>query len=55
MKNQVARNCVFTMANLLLQLDAAFASVTEKTCTELIKKIRLVEDDFWASDAEFDH
>lgn len=53
-KNQVARNCDFTMANLLLQLDAAFASVTEKTCTGLIKKIRLVEDDFWASDAELD-
>ena len=53
-KNQVARNCDFTMANLLLQLDAAFANVTEKTCTGLIKKIRLIEDEFWASDAELD-
>ena len=53
-ENQVARNCDFTMANLLLQLDAAFANVTEKTCTGLIKKIRLIEDEFWASDAELD-
>jgi transposase len=53
-KNQVARNCDFTMANLLLQLDTAFASVAETTCTGLIKKIRLIEDDFWTSDAELD-
>ena len=53
-KNQVARNCDFTMANLLLQLDKAFASVTEQTCKGLIKKIRQVEDDFWTSDAELD-
>ena len=48
-KNQVARNCDFTMANLLLQLDKAFA-----TCKGLIKTIRQVEDDFWTSDAELD-
>jgi len=53
-KNQVARNCDFTMANLLLQLDTAFSSVTEQTCTGLIKKIRQVEDDFWTSDLELD-
>lgn len=53
-KNQVARNCDFTMANLLLQLETAFGSVTEKTCAGLIKKTRLIEDDFWASDAELD-
>lgn len=53
-KNQVARNCDFTMANLLLQLDTAFSSVTEQTCAGLIKKIRQVEDDFWTSDLELD-
>ncbi|MDP3704819.1 MAG: transposase [Legionellaceae bacterium] len=53
-KNQVARNCDFTMANVLLQLDMAFSSVTEQTCTGLIKKIRQVEDDFWTSDLELD-
>ena len=53
-KNQVARNCDFTMANLLLQLDTAFSSVTEQTCTGLIKKIRQIEDDFWTSDLELD-
>jgi transposase len=53
-KNQVARNCDFTMANLLLQLDTAFASVTTQTCKGLIKKIRQIEDDFWTSDAELD-
>jgi len=53
-KNQVARNCDFTMANLLLQLNTAFDSVTNKTCEGLIKKIRGVEDDFWASDLKLD-
>ena len=53
-KNQVARNCDFTMANLLLQLDTAFDSVTNKTCEGLIKKIRGVEDNFWASDLKLD-
>lgn len=53
-KNQVARHCDFTMQNLLIQLDAAFATVTEKTCTGLIKKIRQVEDEFWKSDMNLD-
>jgi transposase len=53
-KNQVARNCDFTMANLILQLDTAFASVTAQTCKGLIKKIRQIEDDFWTSDAALD-
>lgn len=53
-KNQVARNCDFTMANLLLQLDSAFASVTDKTCQGLIKKTRELEDEFWNSDAKLD-
>ena len=53
-KNQVSRNCDFTMVNLLLQLDAAFVSVTKKTCEGLMNKIRSIEDDFWRSDAELD-
>jgi len=50
-KNQIARNCDFTMANLLAQLEDAFSSVTAKTCAGLIKKIRNVEDGFWRDDA----
>ena len=42
------------MVNLLLQLDAAFVSVTKKTCEGLMNKIRSIEDDFWRSDAELD-
>ena len=50
-KNQISRNCDFTMANLLNQLDDAFAGVTAKTCTGLTKKVREVEDRFWKEDA----
>lgn len=50
MKNQIARNCDFTMANLMVQLEDAFSRVTAKTCSELIKKIRKVEDKFWKED-----
>ena len=50
-KNQISRNCDFTMANLLTQLDDAFACVTAKTCAGLIKKVRDVEDRFWKEDA----
>jgi transposase len=53
-KNQIARNCDFTMANLLIQLEEAFDSVTEKTCSGLIKKIRGIEDKFWEEDALLD-
>jgi len=50
-KNQIARNCHFTMANLMAQLENAFSSVTAKTCAGLIKKIRKVEDGFWRDDS----
>jgi len=50
-KNQIARNCDFTMANLIAQLEDAFNSVTAKTCSGLIKKLRKVEDEFWKDDA----
>ena len=53
-KNQVARNGKFTMAHLLEQLDDAFESVTEETCSGLIKKVREVEDKFWTEDVRLD-
>lgn len=49
-KNQIARNCDFTMSNLLNQLDEAFDSVKADTCTGIIKRIRVLEDQFWESD-----
>ena len=50
-KNKISRTCDFTMANLLNQLDDAFAGVTAKTCAGLTKKVREVEDTFWKEDA----
>ncbi len=49
-KNQIARNCDFTMSNLLKQLDEAFSSVTTHTCTGIIKNVRKIEDTFWDED-----
>ena len=40
--------------NLLIQLEDAFESVTEKTCSGLINKIRQIEDKFWEEDALLD-
>lgn len=53
-KNEIARNCDFTMENLILQLEKAFDKVTSKTCAGLIMKIREVEDAFWRDDAALD-
>lgn len=53
-KNQIARTCDFTMANLIAQLEDAFGSVSGKTCSGLIKKVRKVEDRFWEEDVRFD-
>jgi transposase len=53
-KNQSARTSKRTMAQLLEQLEDAFASVTEETCSGLIKKVRKVEDTFWTEDAQLD-
>ncbi len=50
-KNHIARNCDFTMANLMVQLEDAFSSVTAKTCSRIIRKVRRVEDRFWKEDA----
>jgi transposase len=51
LKNEVARHCDFTMMNLMLQLENAFEKVTAETCQKIIKKIRAIEDTFWAEDA----
>ena len=53
-KNQIARKSKFTMAHLLEQLDDAFESVTEETCSGLIKKVRQVEDKYWMEDMRLD-
>ena len=53
-KNHIARNSDFTMKNLFEQLDAGFAKVTDKTCAEIIKNVRKIEDDFWTEDLQFD-
>ena len=53
-KNQVARDCDFTMANLINQLENAFSCVTGKTCSGLIGKVRKIEDKFWKEDILLD-
>lgn len=53
-KNHIARNCDFTMKNLIKQLDNGFEKVTAETCSRIIAKIRKVEDEFWADDLKFD-
>lgn len=53
-KNHIARNSDFTMKNLIEQLDAGFDKVTGKTCEEIIKNVRKIEDDFWTEDLQFD-
>lgn len=53
-KNEIARNCDFTMDNLIQQLEKAFDKVTAKTCYGLIRKMRDVEDAFWSDDAALD-
>ena len=54
LKNEIARNCDFTMDNLYLQLENAFEKVTPQTCQKIIKKIKNVEDVFWEEDAKLD-
>lgn len=53
-KNHIARNCDFTMKNLIKQLDNGFEKVTAETCSQIIAKIRKVEDEFWDDDLKFD-
>ena len=54
LKNEIARNCDFTMDNLKIQLENAFDKVTAETCQKIIKKIRTTEDKFWEDDAKLD-
>lgn len=53
-KNEVARNCKFTMKELELQLDLAWKKVTFETCRKIIKQVRVVEDKFWQEDAQLE-
>lgn len=53
-KNEIARNCDFTMDNLIAQLEKAFSKVGSSTCAGLICKIRNKEDEFWRDDATLD-
>ena len=53
-KNHIATNSDFTMKNLIEQLNAGFDKVTDKTCAELIKNVRNIEDEFWTADLKFD-
>ena len=50
LKNEIARHCDFTMKNLLTQLELAFEKVTSHTCSEIIKKVKKIEDKFWSDD-----
>jgi transposase len=54
LKNEVARHCDFTLANLKRQLDQAFEKITPETCQRIIKKVRSVEARFWEEDARLD-
>ena len=53
-KNYVARNCDFTVKNLIKQLDRGFDKVTAATCEKIIKKVKKIEDEFWATDIKMD-
>lgn len=53
-KNDMARNCDFTMKNLTLQLEKSFGIVTPKTCASIIEKVRKKEDCFWEEDKNED-
>lgn len=53
-KNHVARNCDFTVKNLIKQLECGFNKVTAKTCSEIITKVRKIEDEFRLADIKMD-
>jgi transposase len=54
LKNEIARNCNFTMKNLETQLEKSFEKITKETCEKIIKKIKKVEDKFWIEDEILD-
>ncbi len=53
-KNYVARNCDFTVKNLIKQLDCGFNKVTATTCGKIIKRVREIEDEFWTTGIKMD-
>ncbi len=53
-KNHIARNCNFTMKNLIDQLENGFEQVTSKTCAKIIAKVIKTEDRFWLDDISSD-
>lgn len=53
-KNEVARNCKFTMKELEIQLDLAWEKVTPETCRKIIKKVMAIEDKFWEEEAKLE-
>lgn len=53
-KNHVARNCDFTMDNLIEQLNSGFEKVTADTCEKIIAKVRKIEDEFWVDDLKLE-
>ena len=53
-KNHIARNCDFTMKNLIEQLDKGFEKVSDQTCAKIIAKVRKTEDQFWDEDSRLD-
>ena len=53
-KNHMARNCDFTVKNLVKQLDVGFSKVTAKTCEEIIEKVKKIEDEFWKEDIKME-
>lgn len=53
-KNEVARNCDFTMKGLEEQLGKAFKKVTAETCQKIIKKVSVVQDKFWEEDIKIE-
>ena len=53
-KNEVARNCKFTMRDLESQLEQAWKKVTAETCRKIIKQVRAIEDQFWEEDMKLE-
>jgi len=54
-KNDMARNCDFTMNNLTLQLEKSLSRVTATTCAGIIEKVKKKEDCFWMEDIKGDN
>ena len=54
-KNDMARNCDFTMNNLTRQLEKSLSKVTATTCAGIIEKVKKKEDCFWMEDIKADN